>query len=519
MARFKHTDNAQGQFLTVNLKEQIQQGTFEWAVSYIIDRTDLSLFEDKYNNDVKGAAAYPPNIFLKAVLFCYSRGIISSRKIEKACRENIVVKALAEDCEPDHGSIAAFISRGGEEVRDLFAQVLFKCGELKLITGEMFAIDGCKLPSNASKECSGKIDELKKKKDKLEKYIGRVIKQHKELDNEEKAHPYGKAAKKQNQFKKTMGKRNDRKERQLKRLNNKLDNLDRFLQTAQMRKGLSGGEVKSNITDNESGFIKSSKGYIQGYNGVAIADSGNQIIIVAEVTGTVAESGMFVEMLDRLEENMKEVTGKEEPLKKALVEGDSGFFTEDNLQEAAKRGIEVLIPDPQFRKRDPHFEGRKCHCEKKRYGLEDFEYDKNNNCYYCPNGNVLRHQSHQKLRNNSGHKYQAKRGTCKNCPTINKCINVKTNKNPIRTLYVADQKYEVNLSAEMRKKIDEPENREFYSRRQQIIEPVFSDITYCKRMNRFTLQTKRKVTIQWQLYCIVHNIAKCIRSLEKKYGA
>ena len=112
------------------------------------------------------------------------------------------------------------------------------------------------------------------------------------------------------------------------------------METAKPRKGLSGSEVKSNITDNESGFIKSAKGYVQGYNGVSIADSGNQIIIAAEATGTVAESGIFPEMLDKLEENMKTITGKEEPLKKALVEGDTGFFTEGNLQEAAKRGIE-----------------------------------------------------------------------------------------------------------------------------------------------------------------------------------
>jgi transposase len=62
----------------------------------------MSLFEEKYKNDAKGAAAYPPKVLLKIVLFCYSRGIITSRKIEAACRENIVVKALAENCEPDH---------------------------------------------------------------------------------------------------------------------------------------------------------------------------------------------------------------------------------------------------------------------------------------------------------------------------------------------------------------------------------------------------------------------------------
>ena len=80
MPRFKYTDNAQGQFLAVNLKDQIQQGTFEWAVSHIIDRADTSLFEKKYNNDAKGASAYPPAVFLKVILFCYSRGIITSRK-------------------------------------------------------------------------------------------------------------------------------------------------------------------------------------------------------------------------------------------------------------------------------------------------------------------------------------------------------------------------------------------------------------------------------------------------------
>ena len=166
-------------------------------------------YHTNFANGKKGAAAYPLVMLLKAILFCYSRGIISSRKIEKACRENIIAKALAEGIEPDHSWIAAFISTNSEEIRDLFSQVLFKCSELKLITGEMFAIDGCKLPSNASKECSGKIEELKKKRSKLEKYIERVIKQHSELDKNEKAHPHGAVEKKIKRYAKTMGTRED----------------------------------------------------------------------------------------------------------------------------------------------------------------------------------------------------------------------------------------------------------------------------------------------------------------------
>jgi len=123
MARFKDTDNAQGQFMAVNLKEQLLPDTFEWTIDYLINKTDMSLFEKRYNNDEKGAAAYPPRVLLKVILYCYSRGIITSRQIEKSCRENIIVKALAEDSEPDHATIAAFISTNDEAVKVDFTPI------------------------------------------------------------------------------------------------------------------------------------------------------------------------------------------------------------------------------------------------------------------------------------------------------------------------------------------------------------------------------------------------------------
>jgi len=510
MARYKNTDNSQGLFLAVNLKEQLQPGTFEWTLDHLIEKTDISIFEKSYKNDKNGACAYSPKILLKAIMYCYSLGIISSRRIEQACKNNIVIKALTANNEPDHDTIATFISRDSVAVKDLFAQVLLQCAELKLITGEMFAIDGCKLPSNASKEWSGSIAELKKKRDKLEKYIEKLLGLHRELDKD------ASVQRKLNSYKKTMGDSKERHERSVQRLEKKLKRLNEFLEKAEPRKGISGEEVKSNITDNESAFIKSPHGYIQGYNGIAIADSGNQIIVSAEAIGSGAESGSFPQMLDNLEENMKKVTGKEEPLKKSLVQGDTGFFTEDNLQEATKRKVNVLIPDQQFRQRDPHFEDRKGKT-KQKFGKEDFKYDKKNNCYICPSGKILNHKGRAKLRNNEGEKYQAATGSCVNCPLKEKCIKTqKPAKNIKRTLYIADMKYKENLSDKMRKKIDEPVNRELYSRRMQIIEPVFSNITYCKGMDKFTLQTQEKVNIQWLLFCIVHNMSKCTAPLMRR---
>jgi len=513
MPRFKYTNNAQGQFISVNLNEQLFPGTFEWTLNYLIDKMDLSLFEQNYHNDKRGACAYSPKVLLKIILYCYSRGIITSRRIEKACRDSIIIKALAEDSEPDHDTIATFVSTNSEAVKDLFTQVLMQCQELKLITGEMFAIDGCKLPSNASREWSGTFADLTKKREKLKRYITRILFQHQEFDKSEKA------KKIQKPFKKTMGDDKERRQRSIKRLEKKLKRLNRFLLDAEPRKGPSGAEVQSNITDNESARIKGPHGYIQGYNGITIADSGNQVIITAEAIGSASESGCFPQMMDSLEENMKAITGKKEPLKEALLEGDTGYFSENNLQEAAKRGIDVLIPDQQFRQRDPYFaEKKREKVKQKRFTVDDFTYDNNKDQYICPAGKVLVYKYNVTLRNNSGKQYRAKGGTCINCPLLKKCIKVKTWKDPVRTLYIIDKKYEKNLSAKMRDKIDNPAYRELYSRRMQIIEPVFSNITYCKGMNRFTLRSQKKVNIQWQLYCIVHNIWKCRGPIMKKYG-
>jgi hypothetical protein len=156
--------------------------------------------------------------------------------------------------------------------------------------------------------------------------------------------------------------------------------------------------------------------------------------------------------------------------------------------------VEVIIPDPQFRKRDPSLAERKKYTEKKKYTIEDFQYDEENDYYQCPAGKKLIYRSKVTLRNNKGKQYQAKQADCTKCPLREKCITKQNAKQ--RTLYVVEQKYVDNLSQKMREKIDNPVYRELYSRRMQIIEPVFANMTYCKGMNRFTLRTRKKVNIQ-----------------------
>jgi hypothetical protein len=74
MARYKYFDKSQGLFLTVCLDQQLIPGSFEHTVSCLIDQFVLSTFDAAFRNDQLGASAYPPDVMLKIIFYCYSRG-------------------------------------------------------------------------------------------------------------------------------------------------------------------------------------------------------------------------------------------------------------------------------------------------------------------------------------------------------------------------------------------------------------------------------------------------------------
>ena len=110
MPRFKPIHQGM-KLLPVDFDRQIQPGTFEFALRHLVDNElDLSAFHARYHNDVEGAPAYDPAVLLKIILLAYSRGIVSSRKIEAACCDHILFIALSGDSQPNFTPLAAFVS-------------------------------------------------------------------------------------------------------------------------------------------------------------------------------------------------------------------------------------------------------------------------------------------------------------------------------------------------------------------------------------------------------------------------
>ena len=95
MAKYKPYNYSQRVMIPVSLEDQLMPGTLEFAIHTLVeDRMDTSVLDDRYNNDETGCWAYDPKVLFKVVLFAYSRSLISSRKMERACRENITFMAL-----------------------------------------------------------------------------------------------------------------------------------------------------------------------------------------------------------------------------------------------------------------------------------------------------------------------------------------------------------------------------------------------------------------------------------------
>lgn len=183
MAKYKPYNYAQSMMMPIILEHQLVPGTLEFAIHYLVDHhVDLSKLDLKFNNDDTGRLAYDPRVLLKVILFAYSRGIIHSRKIEKACCENIIFMALACGQTPDHSTIATFITSMKDQIEPLFCNVLLACDEMNLLGGTTFSLDGCKLPSNASKEWSGKLETLRKKQGKLEAKVSELIERQIQAD-------------------------------------------------------------------------------------------------------------------------------------------------------------------------------------------------------------------------------------------------------------------------------------------------------------------------------------------------
>ena len=498
MPRYKPVNLQQDAFVPIRFDKQILPGTFEYALHYLLEETvDLSAFDAHYANDALGARAYHPKVLLKIVLFGYARGLIGSRRIERACRENVQFMALSGEAKPDHATIAAFISRSPDAIQAVFREVLLVCDATGLIGREHFAIDGVKLPSNASKELSGRIDELQAKVKKLDRAVARMLEAHHLEDAKDAQGDLEKHAAKQ-----------------IEKLNRQSAKIKAFLKDAQPKCGPNGKERKSNVTDNDSAKMKTGKGVIQGYTAVAVTDDKHQVIVEAQAYGAPQEQELLQPVLTDLQEGFQDLDLSDNILAEVKLTADSGFHSGNNLDWLAGQGCDAYIADNLFRKRDPRFADadkyKPPEPKPQRFSPSDFQYDPARLTCTCPAGKALyRNGANVTIKGRTGIKFTAPRSACRDCHLRARCLRDAHQKSPRQVVFFREPQNTAETPiAHMKAKIDSLLGRLIYSKRLGTVEPPFGNLRYHKSLDRFTLRGREKVDGQWKLFALVHNIEK-----------
>ena len=503
MARYKPQDR-NSLLLPVVLSEQIVPGSFAFALDYLVDHElDLSAMDARFKNDEVGASAYDPRVMLKIVLLAYSQGLISSRSIEQACQRNVQFIAISGDSQPSHAHIAKFVANLSAQIKPLFSQVLMTCDAQGLIGRDMFAIDGVKLPSNASKERSGTFDELRHRAKRLDQAAEKIIALHQVQDKqggEQALEP--------------------KREARIDALRKEAARTREFVASNQRRLNRKGQELKTNITDPQSAKMATSKGVIQGYAAQAAVDSAHQVIIAADVIGSGSEQAMLLPMIEQAKGYLTPST---------LVTADAGYHSDANVEHLMQKDIPALIADNQMRRRDERFAEQEKYKGKpdplsekketgqpkevKRFQPKDFSFNDDNTAT-CPAGKLMTSPG-SIYTSASGLHYQtytAKAVDCNACKLSARCLKgpIKPNDGRGRQVARFEPKPKDPRSAmeRMRQAIDSPRGRQLYSQRIGTVEPVFGNIRHNKRLTRLNHRGRTKVNTQWNLYCMVHNIEK-----------
>jgi transposase len=301
----------------------------------------------------KGQPPYHPGLMTALLLYGYCRGIYTSRRMEVACEERLDFRALVGAERPDHSTIAEFRKQHRDALEGLFIQVLALCRDAGMVKLGHVALDGTKMPANASKHAAMSYKRMKEAEPQLAKQVQEWLDAAEHGDEKDDAiHGEGKRgdempahiqAKVRKLAKVRAAKARIEAAAEAKKERVEAERAAKELEQGKplggrAPKALAGvpeDKAQSNFTDPESRIMKTANGYEQAYNAQAVVDAESQVIVAYSVTNEQNDSRQLVAMVDQVEANLG--------LRPTQVSADAGYCSEDNIAALEGRGIDSYI--------------------------------------------------------------------------------------------------------------------------------------------------------------------------------
>jgi len=426
----------------------------------LVSQLDLTPFHQYYAQELRGQPPFDVTMMVTLLVYGYSVGVCSSRKIAGACERNLAFRAIVGDDPPDFRTVSDFRKIHLAAFRSLFLEVLRLAGALGMVKLGNLSTDGTKMGANASRHKAMSYGYMNKEITRLESEIDQLLQQAEQLDAEQDA---------------ALGsRRGDELPDELKRRQERLtktqeakarleaeapataEEEQRRRDEDQARREAEGRQrrgkepapidptpddkAQTNFTDPAAKIMKqNNKGFDYSYNAQAVVDGAEQVIVAAEATSAANDKQQAVPMAHAALANLN-AAGIERPteaggLARPIVNtADTGYFSEKAIETLEKMGI------------DPHVAtGRQKHHE----------------------------------------------------------TSVEAEPAPPAAEASAEEK--------MRYKLRTATGKALYAARKHIVEPVFGQIKSVRGIRKFLLRGLEKVSAEWQLICLTHNLLKIWR--------
>ena len=348
---FRRYDPKQALLLPPSLDDWLPAGHLSRFIADTVDELDIGPFFKKYREreDGRGPVAYHPKLMLKVLIYAYSVGIFSSRKIAQGVDDLVALRFLAAGDRPSHRTYARFRQENLERFKALFAQVVRIAAESGLVKMGTLAVDGTKLKANASRHKAMSYGRMSEEEKRLKEEIQRITRMAQEQDQEEDE-TFGPDFR-GDELPEELQRRESRLKviREAKeRLEKEQAEQDEAQERGEYHEETGRGKVKrpngvppdkkqANFTDPDSRIMGNPKvGFVQGYNGQIAVDAEAQIIVANRVTQCAADNGELVAMTEKA----IEIVGRAP--EKLLA--DAGYRSEQGFAALEELGVDAHIP-------------------------------------------------------------------------------------------------------------------------------------------------------------------------------
>jgi len=458
---YRYGDRRQNMLMPASIEQYIPQDAPVRAYDAFIDSLDFEKAGIQIEPQKVGCPQYDPKAMLKLLVYGYSYGIRSSRKLEREAHYNLSFIWLVGGMKPDHKTIAEFRRRNKAALTNVLRQCARVCIELGLIEGNTLFVDGSKVRASAGMNNTWDRDRCLRRLEKIDARVAEILSECEQVD--EKECNDSSLVKLNKEFAD-----NKKLRARVKGILDRLDATDK---------------KSTNTTDPDCTKIHGRQGSHAGYNAQTVVDEKHGLIVSSDVVNENNDLHQFAKQMGQSVETL----GK----KPQTACADAGFSDINELEKIDNQGIRVIVPSSrQASKKEPQ-----------PFDKRSFKYDGNRDIYTCPEGKVLRYNG---IDVKTGHmEYSAEAGTCKKCRNFGLCTSSRYGRTVIRLV-------KEELVEKLERQYEEPASRDIYKLRKQKAELPFGHIKHNLKAGGFLLRGLAGVRAEMSILATCFNVTRMI---------